>query len=115
MSVIIVKLTNVHKSAAVSKMLLDNSQWFSPDHNAIAGFYKDFIKNKKEWNKRAKRQGYQSRSKFSFDKMKELLGKLLDNYVKDIPKNVALNLPKLEKVSPKKEMPTLKLPTLKKV
>ena len=109
------KLTNVHKSAAVSKMLLDNSQWFSPDHNAIAGFYKDFIKNKKEWNKRAKRQGYQSRSKFSFDKMKELLGKLLDNYVKDIPKNVALNLPKLEKVSPKKEMPTLKLPTLKKV
>ncbi len=109
------KLTNVHKSAAVSKMLLDNSQWFSPDHNAIGGFYNDLFKNYKKWKEKAKRQGYQSRSKFSFDKMKELLGELLDNYIKDIPKNVALNLPKLEKVNPKKEMPTLKLPTLNKV
>ena len=109
------KLTNVHKSAAQKGIILENSQWFSADHNAIGSFYLDFFKNYKDWKVRGKRQGYRSRTDFSFEKMANLLGEILESNIKPIPKNVSLNLPKLKKAESKPELPTLQLPTLKKV
>ena len=57
-----------------------------------------------------------NREAFNFDKMVEKLDGILENYGKDIPTQVNLNLPKLKKVDKKQvELPKLKLPKLKKV
>ena len=67
--------------------------------------------NYKEYKVKGKRQGYKSRTNFSFEKMKEQLNDILTNSIPDLPKHVELQLPKLKKV----ELPKLKLPKLKKV
>ena len=46
--------------------------------------------------------------------MTHKLGKLLDKYVPEFPKEVKLELPKLKKVG-ESETPQIKLPKLKKV
>ena len=91
------QLTQLDNSSVVPNMLLKESSWFSPDLNAVGGFMLDFYKNKKRWNENAKRQGFRSRDKFSFEKMKVRLDELLNNNVKQLPSKVSLNLPKLKK------------------
>jgi hypothetical protein len=46
---------------------------------------------------KAKRQGFQSRTKFSFDAMKEKLDTVLTERIPEFPKQVQLQLPKVEK------------------
>ena len=55
-----------------------------------------------------------NRSKFSLKKMTTELGKILDKYVPEFPKEVKLQLPKLKKVE-NTEPAKIKLPKLKKV
>ena len=57
----------------------------------------------------------ENREKFSLDKMTEKLDEIMDNYVKNIPQQVGLNLPKLKKMSGEGKAPKLELPKLKKV
>ena len=74
--------------------------------------------NYKDWKVKAKRQGYHSRSNFSFDVMREVLGDVLKESLPTIAKQVPLSLPKLKKINDNKEtnkLPKLKLPKLKKV
>jgi hypothetical protein len=47
-----------------------------------------------KYQEKAKQQAHQSKTKFSFDEMKNLLGLYLDK----IPKQVGLQLPKLKKI-----------------
>jgi hypothetical protein len=65
---------------------------------------KDVFENYKGYAENAKRQGFQSRTKFSFDAMKEKLGKLFEDKIPEFPKQVQLQLPKLNKI----ELPKLK-------
>jgi glycosyltransferase involved in cell wall biosynthesis len=104
----------IHKSAQIKNMLVKGSQWFSPDHQSTANLITDVYKNYKEWKVRAKRQGYYSRTNFSFEKMKEILREILNHNIPDIAKQVTLNLPKLKK-SKASNTPKLNLPKLKKV
>jgi glycosyltransferase involved in cell wall biosynthesis len=104
----------IHKSAQIKNMLVKGSQWFSPDHQSTANLITDVYKNYKEWKVRAKRQGYYSRTNFSFEKMKEILREILNHNIPDIAKQVTLNLPKLKK-SKSSNTPKLNLPKLKKV
>ena len=109
------KLTKIHPSAS-NKMLLKESEWFSVDTGQVGYYLKDIFANYKPYLSLAKRQGYHSRTNFSFEKMKEKLGKVLDEKTSGIPTQVALKLPKLKKVGENKtELPKLKLPKLKKV
>ena len=55
-----------------------------------------------------------NKSKFSLNAMTVELGKLLDKYIPEFPKEVKLELPKLNKVN-ETEAPKIKLPKLKKV
>jgi len=90
------KLENVHPSAAVKDMILTEAQWFQVD-SGQAGFYlRDMFENYKKYLDGAKRQAYKSKTEFSWDKMKEKLDEILTNNVPDFPKEVKLNLPKLE-------------------
>jgi glycosyltransferase involved in cell wall biosynthesis len=96
-------LTNVHPSAA-NNMLMQEAQWFSVDHGHVGHYLKDVFENYKGYSENAKRQGFQSRSKFSFEAMKEKLDALFTAKIPEFPKQVQLQLPKLKKI----ELPSLK-------
>jgi len=97
------ELTNVHPSAA-NNMLLAESQWFSVDTGHVGHYLKDVFENYKGYAEKAKRQGFQSRTKFSFEAMKSKLDKLFTSKIPEFPKQVQLQLPKLKKI----ELPKLK-------
>ena len=98
------KLTNIHTSAQVKDMLIEGSQWFSVDHGQIGHYLNDVFDNYKEYKVKGKRQGYHSRTNFSFGKMKDQLDEILIEFIPDLPKQVELKLPKLNKI----ELPKLK-------
>ena len=110
------QMTKVHPSAA-NNMLLKESEWFSVDTGQVGAYLKHMFENYKDYKEKAKRQGYQNRTNFSFDKMKEKIDEILSKKVPNIPKQVSLTLPKLKKIGEEKkqELPKLKLPKLKKL
>jgi hypothetical protein len=96
-------LNNVHPSAA-NQWLLQESQWFSPDHGQVGHYLKDVFENYKNYIDGAKRQAYKSKTEFSWDKMKEKLDDILTINVPEFPKEVKLKLPTPKKIElPKKE------------
>ena len=97
-------LTNVHPSAVIEKMILKESQWFTPDPAQVGKALEDVYKNYATHKELAKRQGYKSRTEFSYDKMRETLDTLLTQYIPEFPKMVELKLPQLKKI----ELPKLK-------
>ena len=90
-------LTNVHESAVVKNMILKESQWFTPDPTDVGKAYKDVHKNYKQWLVKAKKQGYKSRTEFSYEHMVDTLKGILDT-VPVVAKQVELKLPKLKKL-----------------
>jgi hypothetical protein len=95
-------LTQVHPSA-VNQFILKDSQWFSPDQGQIGYYLKDVFENYKNYTEGAKRQAYRSKTEFSWDKMKETIDTLFEQYIPEFPKEVALKLPSLKKI----ELPKL--------
>ena len=111
------QLTNIHPSAQQKDILLAEAQWFQPEPMDINRSYKDIYDNYKFWLEKAKRQGYFSRTNFSFENMKDKIGKILEDNI-SIPEQISLKLPKLsklKKVDKKSELPKLKLPKLNKI
>jgi hypothetical protein len=106
-------MTNVHPSAA-NGMLMQEAQWFSVDHGHVGHYLKDVFENYKPYTEKAKRQGFHSRSKFSFDNMKEKLDNVFTTKIPEFPKQVQLQLPKLKKAG-LPELKKIELPKLKKV
>ena len=96
-------LTPVHPSTR-NQFLIQDSQWFSPDHGQVGFYLKDVFENYKNYTDKAKRQAYKSKNEFSWDKMKEKTDELLTKYVPEFPKQVELKLPQLKKI----ELPKLK-------
>ena len=85
-------------------MLLKEAQWFSVDTGHVGHYLKDMFENYKNYTENAKRQGFKSRTKFSFDAMKEKLDSIFKECIPEFPKQVQLQLPKLKKI----ELPKLK-------
>jgi glycosyltransferase involved in cell wall biosynthesis len=96
-------MTNVHESAA-NHMLMKEAEWFSVDTGHVGHYLKDVFENYKNYTDKAKRQGFYSRTNFSYDKMKEKLDKLFTDKIPEFPKQVQMQLPKLKKI----ELPKLK-------
>ena len=90
------ELTPVHKSALVKNIILEQSQWFTPDTIDVGKAYKELYKDYKEWMTKAKRQGHKSRTQFSYEKMVETLKTIVDTSIPEFPKQVELTLPKLQ-------------------
>jgi glycosyltransferase involved in cell wall biosynthesis len=96
------QLTNIHPSAA-NQWLIQESQWFSPDHGQIGFYLKDVFENYKNYTDKAKRQAYKSKNEFSWEKMNEKLNTLLTQSLPNFPEEIALKLPTIKKVNlPKK-------------
>ena len=81
-------------------MILAESMWFSPNINDAITHLKNVYEKYSKYEELAKRQSHISKTKFSFDEMKNLLASYLDR----IPKQVGLQLPQLKKI----ELPKLK-------
>jgi hypothetical protein len=94
------ELKHVHPSAQVQNMILAESMWFNPDISQANAHLKNVYEKYSKYEELAKRQSHLSRTKFSFDEMKNLLSTYLDK----IPKQVGLQLPQLKKI----ELPKLK-------
>ena len=110
------QLTPVHKSAQ-NDFLIKDSKWFSVDYNFASKMFEDMIKNYKKWKELAKRQRYFVRSTFtkqSIAKMYNNIFEIISKDTENIPQQVQLNLPKLQKVSSTNNAPKLKLPKLQK-
>lgn len=91
------ELKNVHPSAA-NNFLLQESKWFSPDHNEVGFYLKDVFENYKKYTSGAKKQYDKTINEFSWNKMKEKIDNILDNYIPEFPKEIKLELPKLNKI-----------------
>ena len=107
-------LQNVQRGSVPDEMYIEGSQWFTVNYQETSAVMKDVYKNYRKYTLNAKKLGIGNRSKFSLDSMTRKLGKILDKYVPEFPKEVKLELPKLKKVS-SSEQPKIKLPKLKKV
>ena len=108
------ELQNVEKGAVPDDMLTEGAQWFTVNYQQTSAVMKDVYKKYRKYTLNAKKLGVVNKSKFSLDAMTQELGKILDKYVPEFPKEVQLNLPKLKKVG-SSEAPKIKLPKLKKV
>ena len=107
------ELKNVHESAANS-MLLKESQWFNINVDIASRAMKDVFKNYKKYWEKSRKQTQYLKDNFSFDKMCDVLEEYLNKYVGEVtpaPKNVPLQLPKLQPIGKQKpqELPKLKL------
>ena len=96
-------MTKVHPSAA-NNMLLSEAEWFSVDYGQTGGYLKDVFENYKNYTDKAKRQGFQSRTNFSYEAMKNKLDELFTSKIPEFPKQVQLQLPQLKKI----ELPKLR-------
>jgi hypothetical protein len=98
------ELTEVHESSA-DNFLMKESKWFTVNYSDAANkFYKVF----NEYEPHLKQsQGLKENinKNFTLDKMDDVFISIMDRYVKDAPKVVPFNLPKLNKS--KMELPKL--------
>jgi len=108
------KLNDVPKSSFPKEMHVEGSQWFTVNYNEASAVLKEIHKNYKNYTLRANKLSKINNSLYSLNKMVTELGKILDKYVPEFPKEVELKLPKLKKVGD--TTPTkITLPKLKKV
>ena len=105
-------LTKVPKSAFPKEMLFEESQWFTANYQQVSQVMVDVFKNYPKYLVKAKQLQLYCKNTFSFGKMKEKLDVIIGKMISDIPQEVGLKLPKLQKVDSKKT--EVKLPTLKK-
>ena len=110
-------LEEVPKESFPDYMHVEGSKWFTVNYQEASLRMKDVYTNYKKYTLNAKKLGIVNKSKFSLNAMTRELGKILDKYVPEFPKEVKLELPKLKKVdSDTPSTPTkIKLPKLKKV
>lgn len=93
------ELRNVHDSAAVKNIILKEAMWFSYDEKDASEKIKSVFQKYSKYEELAKRQAHYSKSNFTYEKMKEELSKIFDEF----PKPMQIKLPQLKKLElPKK-------------
>lgn len=113
------KLEKVQKGSFPDEFFVEGSEWFTVDYKKASETFRKIYRSYKKYTANSKRLSINNTKNFSLNKMTEDLGLLLDKYVPDFPKQVTLELPKLNKVEEDKvaakRPPKLELPKLKKV
>lgn len=90
------KLENVHPSSVSKDVILREAQWFTPDDSNVNQTYRTTFKHYKKCLPNAREQKKYSQTNFSYEKMRELLGTILENNLPEFPSEIKLTLPKLE-------------------
>ena len=107
-------LTKVEQSSIAEGMWIEGTQWFTVNYQEAVAKMKDVFKNYRKYTLNAKKLAIVNKSKFSLDAMTKQLGRLLDEYVPEFPKEVTLELPKLKKIGSTTK-PDITIPKIKKV
>jgi glycosyltransferase involved in cell wall biosynthesis len=107
-------LKEVPKSVLWPPIIIEPSKWFNVNEGDVVRKLRTFHKKEKIITKKAKRLSSKNRRNMSLKKMAEKFNKILDDVLQGIPQPIALNLPKLKKVTKDKDT-KIKLPKLKKV
>ena len=107
-------LDEVPKRAFPDDMYSEGSQWFTVNYPQASAVMKEVYDNYKKYTLNADKLSKINKSKFSLQAVTKELGKILDKYVPEFPKEVELKLPKLKKVG-STDQPKIKLPKLKKI
>lgn len=89
------ELENVDSSAA-NDWLIKESKWFKAHDAEIGRMLKDVYKKYKQYGVKSKQQKNFSKTKFSFDKMQELINEILTDSIPEFAKQVELKLPTLQ-------------------
>ena len=89
------ELKNLHPSV-LNDWFVKEAQWFNVNPMEVNHYLKDIFENYKKYQNNANRQAYKSKTEFSWDKMKEKLDTVLTSKIPEFPKEVQLQLPKLE-------------------
>jgi hypothetical protein len=82
--------------SAVNDWVIKESQWFNVDYGQVGHYLKDVFENYKKYTDGAKRQAYKSKNEFNWDKMFEKVDQIFTERIPEFPKEVQLQLPKLE-------------------
>ena len=96
------RLENVHASA-VNNWLVKEAKWFQVDEKTAKSSLKQVYKHYKDYLNRSVKQKQYIKNNFSWEGMKQLVNKKLEENVPDMPVNTSLNLsnlglPKLNKI-----------------
>ena len=89
------ELKNLHPSV-LNDWFVKEAQWFNVNPVEVNHYLKDIFENYKKYQNNANRQSYKSKTEFSWDKMKEKLDTILTSKIPEFPKEIQLQLPKLE-------------------
>ena len=99
------QLEQVHPSAA-NQWIKKEYQWFQVYPKQAKDSFVNVFKNYKKYVDGGRKQGYYIKTNFSYDKMKELVGDILDKNVPEFANELKLNLPDMG--TPKLTTPELK-------
>jgi glycosyltransferase involved in cell wall biosynthesis len=93
-------LTQVPQGAFVKGMTFESpeNKWFTVNYNIASSVMKDVVKNYSKYLLKGKQLAAVTSKKFSYEAMKVELVKTVDRLLEDVPKQVELKLPKLNKV-----------------
>lgn len=109
------QMTKIHPSAA-DQFLMKDTEWFTVDYGYAAMVLRDCVDNYKTYLEKGKRQAYVAREAFNLELMANEFVDIVDSALNSVPKQVQLNLPKLNKVgTTNTEVPKITLPKLNKV
>ena len=118
------RLTDTPRDAFPENIHVESAKWFTCDYFNVRKVLIDVFKNYRKYNKKALRQKVYAKN-LTLNKMTEELGKILDKYVPEFPKQVDLKLPTLKKIDggqtgaikppPNQQSTEIKLPKLKRV
>jgi len=89
------QLTPLH-SSVINDWFIKEAQWFSVNTTEVGHYFKDIFENYKTYKEKANRQAFYSRTNFSWDKMVDKLDAIFIQYIPEFPKEVKLELPKLQ-------------------
>ncbi len=89
-------LHNVDKSAAQKGLIIEQAQWFQANEAEVGRSLKNVFDKYKKYEELGKRQRHYAKTNFSVEKMAEKLDAILSQRLPEFPKQVQLELPKLQ-------------------
>ena len=98
-------LAPVHQSAVWDKVIIPESKWFTVNYNYASAVMKAVYRDYKQYEVKSRKQMELNKAQFSHKKMIQKFEEILDQYLPEFPKEVAMNLPGLPQLKKKGEEP----------
>lgn len=93
------ELKNVHPSAVVQNMILQEGRWFEANTEEAIKAYRIVYKNYKQVLRNSQRQATITKKHFTLSNMEDKLKDILSKYVPEFPREVKFKMPGMKKIS----------------